>query len=110
MPPSGCAASYYAALGGAGTDQRAGGVDSGVVVAGGVVPSAGVVLPAAGGVVASGVGEVDGVAGAGVAAGAVASRVTGSCFFQPVTAAAVRINAKANLAGTFSCFMVTSLV
>ena len=83
---------------------------SGVVVAGGVVVSAGGVVPAAGGVVASGVGEVDGVAGAGVAAGAVASGVTGSCFLQPVTAAAVRIKARANFAGTLSCFMVTSLV
>ena len=113
MPPSGRVASYYAALGDAGTDQRAGGVDSGVVVAGGVVASVGFGLPAAGGVVASGAGVgVEGVAlGAGVGA-VVASGVTGSasCFLQPVTAAAVRINAKANLAGTFSCFMVTTLV
>lgn len=83
---------------------------SGVVLAGGVVVSAGVLVPAAGGVVASGVGDAGAGAGAGVAAGAVASGVTGSCFLQPVTAAAVRIKAKANFAGAFSCFMVTSLV
>jgi hypothetical protein len=129
-PPSGqLNIFYYAAkpVGGTDADQRAGGVDSGVVVVdGAVVPSVGVAPPAAGAlpvvpvpvpmpVPASGVVAPDGVdgvaAGAGVGA-VVASGVTGSasCFLQPETAAAVRIIAKANLAGTFRCFMVTSVV
>jgi hypothetical protein len=134
-PPSGqLNIFYYAAkpVGGTDADQRAGGDDSGVVVVDGVVlPSVGVALPAAGAlpvvpvpvplpvpipVPASGVvavpDGVDGVAeGAGVGA-VVASGVTGSasCFLQPETAAAVRIIANANLAGTFRCFMVTSVV
>ena len=83
-----------------------------------MAPSVGVALPAAGGVVmpASGVVAVPaGVAGVADGAGAgivVASGVTGSasCFLQPETAAAVRIIAKANLAGTCRLFMVTSVV
>ncbi len=87
-----------------GAGQRAGGVAGGGVSAGGVVPAAGGVtlLSVAGGV----------AAGAGAGAGVTTSGVGGvstSFFWHPVTAAAVSINAQANLAVTWSCFMAVSL-
>nr|GEU28200.1 hypothetical protein [Tanacetum cinerariifolium] len=102
--PSIPAAADRNALPGAAHRRGGGGKDHGPEQSGRAVPAGGVAASGAGtvaggGVVVSGVGAVP--VGAVLAGGATTSGAGGftSCFLQPVMAAAVRIKAKANLAG-----------